>query len=79
MHKKRAKGQLQQQQQPYSNAGEAIGKMLVERRISTKINYDVLRDIEIDVKGQVTSSKPVAHVVDMGIVADEKIAGELHH
>lgn len=32
----------------YSNAGEAIGKMLVERKISTKINYDVLRDIEID-------------------------------
>lgn len=35
-------------QQTYSNAGEAIGKMLVERRISTKINYDVLRDIDID-------------------------------
>lgn len=36
------------QQQTYSNAGEAIGKMLVERRISTKLNYDVLKDIEFD-------------------------------
>ena len=45
---RRPRLQQQQHQQTYSNAGEAIGKMLVERKISTKINYDVLRDIEID-------------------------------
>ena len=27
------------------SAGEAIERMLVERKISTKINYDVLRDL----------------------------------
>jgi hypothetical protein len=36
----------------YNNAGEAIEKMLVEKRISTKLNYDVLRDIEIDLGHQ---------------------------
>ena len=44
------------QQQTYSNAGEAIGKMLVERKISTKINYDVLRDIEFDSENPAGSS-----------------------
>ena len=28
-----------------SNAGEAIERMLVEKRISSKINYDVLKDL----------------------------------
>ena len=32
--------------QPASSAGEAIERMLVERRISTKINYDVLKDLD---------------------------------
>ncbi|EDO28578.1 predicted protein, partial [Nematostella vectensis] len=32
--------------QPASTAGEAIEKMLVERKISSKINYEVLRDLE---------------------------------
>ncbi len=76
MYKKKPKNQ-----HPYSNAGEAIGKMLVERRISTKINYDVLRDIEIDVKGETSNSKlevPAADV-DMETVVDEKITGELQH
>lgn len=31
---------------PASTAGEAIEKMLVEKRISSKINYEVLRDLE---------------------------------
>ena len=31
---------------PASTAGEAIEKMLVEKRISLKINYEVLRDLE---------------------------------
>ena len=30
---------------PAMSAGEAIERMLVERKISTKINYDVLRDL----------------------------------
>ena len=32
--------------QPASTAGEAIERMLVEKRISSKINYDVLRDLD---------------------------------
>lgn len=31
---------------PASTAGEAIEKMLVEKKISSKINYEVLRDLE---------------------------------
>lgn len=31
---------------PASSAGEAIEKMLVEKKISSKINYEVLRDLE---------------------------------
>ena len=38
---------------PASTAGEAIEKMLVEKRISLKINYEVLRDLETS-----QSSKP---------------------
>ena len=36
---------------PASSAGEAIERMLVERKISTKINYDVLRDLTEGVPG----------------------------
>ena len=32
--------------QPASSAGEAIERMLVERKISAKINYEVLRDLD---------------------------------
>jgi transcription factor IIIB subunit 2 len=32
--------------QPASSAGEAIERMLVERKISAKINYDVLKDLD---------------------------------
>ena len=55
----------------YSNAGEAIGKMLVEKRISTKINYDVLRDIEIDscqVDSSTTSKTPEFEPDDLNTV-----------
>lgn len=38
---KRTKSQVT----PAMSAGEAIERMLVERKISTKINYDVLRDL----------------------------------
>ena len=31
---------------PASSAGEAIERMLVEKKISSKINYDVLRDLD---------------------------------
>ena len=37
---------------PASSAGEAIERMLVERKISTKINYDVLRDLTEGASGQ---------------------------
>ena len=60
---------LQQQQQTYSNAGESIGKMLVEKRISTKLNYDVLRDIEIDCGGAFDQNK-----TDRGTDAHDKPA-----
>lgn len=30
---------------PASSAGEAIGKMLQEKRISSKINYDILKNL----------------------------------
>ena len=33
-------------QTPASTAGEAIERMLVEKKISSKINYDVLRDLD---------------------------------
>ena len=33
-------------QSPAATAGEAIERMLVEKRLSSKINYDVLRDLE---------------------------------
>ncbi|KAJ7330777.1 transcription factor TFIIIB subunit brf1 [Desmophyllum pertusum] len=42
---------------PASTAGEAIEKMLVEKKISSKINYEVLRDLETS-----QSSRPKAPV-----------------
>ena len=42
---------------PASTAGEAIEKMLVEKKISSKINYEVLRDLETS-----QSSKPTTPV-----------------
>uniref|UniRef100_A0A1X7VE76 Brf1 TBP-binding domain-containing protein n=1 Tax=Amphimedon queenslandica TaxID=400682 RepID=A0A1X7VE76_AMPQE len=33
-------------QSPAATAGEAIERMLVEKKLSSKINYDVLRDLE---------------------------------
>ena len=44
---------------PASTAGEAIERMLVERKISTKINYDVLRDLSKGVSSQTCSSGSV--------------------
>ena len=43
---------------PASTAGEAIEKMLVEKKISSKINYEVLRGLETS-----QSSKPAAPVI----------------
>ena len=42
---------------PASTAGEAIEKMLVEKKISSKINYEVLRDLETS-----QSSRPTTPV-----------------
>ncbi|XP_067030715.1 transcription factor IIIB 90 kDa subunit-like isoform X2 [Acropora muricata] len=42
---------------PASSAGEAIEKMLVEKKISSKINYEVLRDLESS-----QTNKPTAPV-----------------
>ena len=36
-------------QQPCKTAGEAIERMLQEKKISSKINYDVLRDLNSSV------------------------------
>ena len=54
MQKTRRK-QKGQYVQPPSSAGEAIERMLVEKKISAKINYEVLRDLD---KG-VASSEPL--------------------
>ena len=43
---------------PAMSAGEAIERMLVERKISTKINYDVLRDLA---SGEVVEGGPGHH------------------
>lgn len=36
--------------QPCKTAGEAIERMLQEKKISSKINYDVLRDLNSSVQ-----------------------------
>ena len=41
----------EQYQTPASSAGEAIERMLVEKKISSKINYDVLRDLDKTLSG----------------------------
>ena len=41
---------------PATSAGEAIERMLVERKISTKINYDVLRDLTKNLSDQGTAA-----------------------
>ena len=43
---------------PATSAGEAIERMLVERKISTKINYDVLRDLTKNLSDQGTTAVP---------------------
>ncbi|XP_074630402.1 transcription factor IIIB 90 kDa subunit-like isoform X2 [Acropora palmata] len=47
---------------PASSAGEAIEKMLVEKKISSKINYEVLRDLESSQTNKPTA--PVQTVVE---------------
>ena len=62
---------------PASSAGEAIERMLVEKKISSKINYDVLRDLDkaweqsnntvvdssgIEVKQNIMSGEPEAQL-----------------
>ena len=53
MQKTRRK-QKGQYVQPPSSAGEAIERMLVEKKISAKINYEVLRDLD-----KVVASEPL--------------------
>lgn len=43
---------------PATTAGEAIERMLVERKISTKINYDVLRDLAKGTSAGAAASNP---------------------
>lgn len=43
---KNQKKKRKEQVCPASSAGEAIERMLVEKRISSKINYNVLRDLD---------------------------------
>ncbi|KAK3751451.1 hypothetical protein QZH41_000748 [Actinostola sp. cb2023] len=43
---KKKRKQKSKKAQPAATAGEAIEKMLVEKKISSKINYEVLRDLE---------------------------------
>ena len=47
---------------PANTAGEAIEKMLVEKRISSKINYEVLRDLETSQSNR--PSTPVTPVAE---------------
>ncbi|XP_031570218.1 transcription factor IIIB 90 kDa subunit-like [Actinia tenebrosa] len=44
--KKKRKNKTKKNQPAAATAGEAIEKMLVEKKISRKINYEVLRDLE---------------------------------
>ncbi len=43
------------QHAPASSAGEAIERMLVEKKISSKLNYDVLRDLDAGFSGDSNS------------------------
>lgn len=53
--KQRRKYTKKKPQGPASTAGEAIEKMLVEKKISSKINYEVLRGLETS---QLSVKKP---------------------
>ena len=44
--------------------GEAIERMLVEKKISSKINYDVLRDLDKSWQGGVAKDSNNDNVVD---------------
>ena len=50
------KKQKSQYTQPPTSAGEAIERMLVEKKISSKINYEVLRDLDKGVADEASSS-----------------------
>lgn len=69
---------------PASTAGEAIERMLVEKKISSKINYDVLRDLDKVWENSDNSSKaaklPTAEVEetlgqeqDQLLITDQKV------
>ena len=59
--------------QPASTAGEAIERMLVEKKISSKINYDVLRDLD---KGLSNNGSTIAGASVTMPQADQALAGE---
>lgn len=46
--KKRKKTSRKKQMEPSSTAGEAIEKILQEKKISSKINYDILKSLTVD-------------------------------
>ncbi|XP_043276945.1 transcription factor IIIB 90 kDa subunit isoform X2 [Venturia canescens] len=61
--KRRAAPKRNKNQSAASTAGEAIEKMLQEKRISSKINYEVLRSLNVGVSSNVSSFNEVsAHV-----------------
>lgn len=65
---------------PANTAGEAIEKMLQEKKISAKINYDVLKSLNVtfkEMKDEAGSVNEVAKLMDMKaeIVTKEEILG----
>lgn len=60
--KKRKPYKKKAQTGPANTAGEAIEKMLVEKKISSKINYEVLRDLETSQSNKPTT--PVTPVTE---------------
>ncbi|XP_073997200.1 brf RNA polymerase III subunit isoform X1 [Rhodnius prolixus] len=65
---------------PANSAGEAIEKMLQEKKISAKINYDVLKSLNVtfkEMKDETGSINEIAKLVDMKaeIVTKEDILG----
>ncbi|XP_044002863.1 transcription factor IIIB 90 kDa subunit-like [Aphidius gifuensis] len=55
--KKRKTGSRKKNQIPASSAGEAIEKMLQEKKISTKINYEVLKSLNTVVRNKDSQDK----------------------
>ncbi|XP_044007338.1 transcription factor IIIB 90 kDa subunit-like isoform X2 [Aphidius gifuensis] len=55
--KKRKTGSRKKNQIPASSAGEAIEKMLREKKISTKINYEVLKSLNTSVENKDSQDK----------------------